>query len=220
LCTQFPGKAGWWSVVEAKEPDTIESSGSPLETMPTVASRDPHPWSPHGTMPPKMPLVETRYLPVPIRQAPLILTGHLPSFGFHRTKTLRVSTTPVDWTGNARAILPVALAARTNTIRPVPGSAPNLGANATATSDECLHVSARTKARQGREMPDDECGGSSSHRRWRTTEPLYGRTSVPSESPCPTISLIDACIPSHTIIANYILLGLAMCGCFVVSLSE
>jgi len=156
-------------VVEAKEPDSIESSGSPLETMPTLAPRESTPLEPPmEPIPPKMPLVETRHLPVPIRQA-LFDSNRVPTKVWVPPDQDPSSfPPPVDSTAMRgwHYLLPSQLGQ--TTYAPAPGSAPYLGAHATATSDECLHVSARDKGKgKAREMPDDECGGSSSHRRWR-----------------------------------------------------
>jgi len=118
--------------------------------------------------PPKTPLVETRHLPVPIRQAHLDSNRKPTKVWVPPDQDPSSFPPPVDWTAmrERHYLLPSQL--DQTLYAPAPVSAPNLGAIATMTSDEWLHLSARDKGKgKAREMPEDEYGGSSSHSRWR-----------------------------------------------------
>jgi len=133
-----------------------EQRESPLATI------TPEP--PMVTMSPPLPLVSTRRLPVPIRQA-LFDSFSRPTIVWEPPSPHSTFPPPVESLLMRGRLDPLPPQENHKLHAPLPGSALNLSAN-TNRRDECLDVSARDEGKgKAREISKNEY--DSSHKHWR-----------------------------------------------------
>jgi len=160
--TPQPGKcSGWWSVVDAAEPHSMEDD-TPEQRESPLAEITPEP--PMVAMPPALPLVWHLRLPVPIRQSLFDSKGK-PTIVWDPPPSFSAFPPPVESPIMRGRLDPLPSQELQQLNAPFPGSALNVSAN-THRTDEHLQVSARDEGKgKAREISKNEY--DSSHKHWR-----------------------------------------------------